>query len=137
MTDQLWDEAAFWALGICPFCGGPGKMERHPAPADLQRARYVCQFCAAVWRNPAALHDFGACHRCGRDQGPLNPDDPSPDTCPRCTAQLAEMIANRMPALFEEYQSPDLVGAYVIEWLIDEAHVRPLWAEAYQRAMRG
>jgi hypothetical protein len=125
MTDQPWDEAAFWALGICPFCGGAGKIDRSPEELhDLHSVRYICQLCDGVWRNPMALMDFGPCRLCGKDQGPLNPDDPSPDTCPACLRVLqTELMAMGGVSTVVEFE----------RWCLDVTHMRPEWLAAYRR----
>ncbi|HET7342004.1 MAG TPA: formate dehydrogenase accessory protein FdhE, partial [Methylomirabilota bacterium] len=106
-----------WALGACPFCGGPAGW------ADIVedgRRRLACHLCGGAW--PFARL---ACPFCGVDgaqhQVRLTPEDPGEEgylvlACRECRAYMKEVDRrtrwNAGPGLLEDWGSPhfDLIA---------------------------
>lgn len=106
-----------WALGVCPFCGGP------PGFIDIVedgRRRLACHLCAGTWGFPRLRCPF-----CGVEGGAhqvrLTPDEAREEgyavtACRECRAYIKEVDRrsrwNAGPALIEDWGSPhfDLVA---------------------------
>jgi Protein involved in formate dehydrogenase formation len=117
---------ADWALGVCPFCGGP------PGFTDVVedgRRRLVCHLCGGAW-----LFARLQCPFCGVDGAQdvvrLAPDDPREEgyivtACRACRAYVKEIDRrarwNGGPPLVEDWGSPhfDLIARRQGYWRPD------------------
>ncbi len=106
-----------WALGVCPFCGGPAGFTD---VIEDGRRRLACHLCGGAW-----LFAKLRCPFCGVDgaqhQVRLTPEEPREEgylvvACRECRAYMKEVDRrsswNAGPALVEDWGSPhfDLIA---------------------------